>query len=86
VLGALKELPHPEEVVKDEFRETVIEVPRLGRVRFTCYRIVGTRGDYRWAFWADQGSAGGVRAIKRPDERRIRRKTRITAAGWGKAL
>ena len=57
VLTALKELPHPEEVTQDEFRETVIEVPRLGRVRFTCHRIVGTHGDYRWAFWAPTKAA-----------------------------
>ena len=52
VLAALRALPHPEDVTKDEFQETVIEVPRLGHVRFTCYRIVGAHGDYRWAFWA----------------------------------
>jgi len=50
VATALNTLPDPA-VGTEERRETVIEVPELGQVRFTCKRFVSRKGKLRNAFW-----------------------------------
>jgi len=50
VAAALKTLPDPA-VDTEEHRETVIEVPEFGQVRFACKRFVSRKGKLRNAFW-----------------------------------
>lgn len=51
VSQALKTLPDANKG-KEDFRETVIEVPVLGLVRFKCKRMIGRQGKYRYRFWS----------------------------------
>jgi hypothetical protein len=50
VAAALNTLPD-RAVDTEERRETVIDVPQLGQVRFTCKRFVSRKGKLRNAFW-----------------------------------
>lgn len=53
VAQALNALP---EAARDTepCRQAVIDVPGLGRVRFTCRRVVSRKGRAKTAFWAAQ--------------------------------
>jgi hypothetical protein len=50
VSAALHTLPHAATSV-EEVRETLIDVPALNRVRFTCRRLTVRKGRTRRWFW-----------------------------------
>ena len=50
VSAALKDLPNAE-TAKDEVMESIIEVPRFGKVRFTCKRFKHKHGKFYSVFW-----------------------------------
>ena len=39
------------ETSKEDFQETVIELPVFGMVRFKCQRMTGRQGKNRYRFW-----------------------------------
>ena len=86
VLTALKELPHPEEVTQDEFRETVIEVPRLGRVCFTCHRIVERMEILLGFFPLALGGVGGGLATEASTKRAPSFSTLTSPIGFTNAV
>lgn len=50
VAQALQTLPNAE-TSKEDFMETVIELPVFGLVRFRCQRMTGRQGKHRYRFW-----------------------------------
>jgi hypothetical protein len=50
ISAALQTLPDAE-TSKEDFQETVIELPVFGMVRFKCKRMTGRQGKYRYRFW-----------------------------------
>lgn len=50
--AALDTLPDAANAAKDEIHETVIDVPRLGRVRITCEIRIARQGKNRRKFWS----------------------------------
>ena len=51
VAAATKQLPDPN-TTKEEFQETVMEVPNLGKVRFTCRRLKSKHHKSVNIFWS----------------------------------
>jgi hypothetical protein len=51
VAAATKQLPDPN-TAKEEFREAVMEVPNLGKVRFTCRRFKSKHRKSGNVFWS----------------------------------
>jgi hypothetical protein len=45
VAAALKSLPEAE-TTRDEVKENIIDVPRFGKVRFTCKRFKHKQGKF----------------------------------------
>ena len=50
VSAAIQSLPDVASCT-DEVRETVLDVPNLGRLRFTCRRMTARKGRARRWFW-----------------------------------
>ena len=50
VAAATKQLPDPN-TTKEDFKETVMEVPNLGKVRFTCRRVKSKHHKSVNVFW-----------------------------------
>jgi hypothetical protein len=48
-------LPDPV-TAKDELIETVIDLPNLGKVRFTCRRLSSRKGKTRSWFWTAESA------------------------------
>jgi hypothetical protein len=55
VSAALRTMPDAASS-KDELFETVIEVPGLGKVRFTCRRLSSRKGKTRRWFWTAESA------------------------------
>jgi hypothetical protein len=51
VAQALQTLPNAE-TSKEDFAETEIDVPLLGRIRFKCQRMTARQGKNRFRFWS----------------------------------
>jgi hypothetical protein len=51
VAAALRTLPDAE-TAKEDSQEAAIDVPGFGKVRFSCRRVTGRQGKYRYKFWS----------------------------------
>ncbi|SCX91950.1 hypothetical protein SAMN05216420_101334 [Nitrosospira sp. Nl5] len=50
IAAALQASPNVE-TSKEDFQETIIELPVSGTTRFKCQRMTGKQGKYRYRFW-----------------------------------